>query len=321
MEPSGERIMNKKIFLYLVTGFLGSGKTTFIKNLLSDMKNKKVAVVINEFGSNGVDGVLLTPSAFTITEINEGSVFCTCKADAFIDAIWALSKKDIDIILVETSGMSDPSSMPSILEVIRKKTEKIIYRGCITIASATNINKLLRTSLFVQGQVKEADILILNKTDLAAPEQISLCEETIRHFNPHCTILKTSYCDIPQIESLLSIEHSFAAINKAEYQTEGSSATKRLTLTFNHPVDQEHLLQFLQKFQHDLYRVKGFILLNNGTTTIVDGVTDSIKLKQAANLPITDFFLVLIYPNDKPLRHLIQKGYREIFQKDPVLAD
>lgn len=68
---------NKKTALYLVTGFLGSGKTTLMQKLLSLTRNKKVGVIMNEFGSVGVDSAILDHTGFTMMEINEGSVFCT----------------------------------------------------------------------------------------------------------------------------------------------------------------------------------------------------------------------------------------------------
>lgn len=362
----------KKIDLYLVTGFLGSGKTTLMKKILHRVNNRKTAVIMNEFGTRNVDSILLEQNGFILSEINEGSVFCSCKSDAFLDAIWALCEKDIELILVETSGMANPISMPSLLPVIDKKTDRVRYRGCITVASSENIYKLLQTSLFVQGQVKQADVLLLNKTDLVSKEQLDYCEKSIRQWNPDCTIYKTAYCNTGNLDDLLNLipnqdasppaqkEDSALAVGShgpsglvepasgsliakerpdpfnarqqsagasaeslnykkgvAEYSATISPAVKRYLLEMKQPVDQEKLLHFLNGLQQDLYRVKGFAKLPDGTTVFVDGDTSGIRINRS-NYSNHDHFLVFIYPDQKPMHYIIQKSYRTTFGEQPA---
>ena len=95
--------------IYLVTGFLGAGKTTFVNGFLDEYKGR-VAVIVNEFGNEGIDGELIHKTEGTeIYEINSGSIFCSCKLMDFANALIELSKYDVDIVLVEASGLSDPS--------------------------------------------------------------------------------------------------------------------------------------------------------------------------------------------------------------------
>ena len=74
--------------LYLITGFLGAGKTTFLQKFTGLFPNQKIALVINEFGAEGVDGALLQDlTKIQLTEINNGSIFCACKLEQFEDAV------------------------------------------------------------------------------------------------------------------------------------------------------------------------------------------------------------------------------------------
>lgn len=301
-----------KIPLYLITGFLGSGKTTLMKKLLEQLLGKKIAVIMNEYGSKGVDGVALGSDGFHLSEINEGSVFCACKSDAFIDAIWAVCEKEVDVLLVETSGMANPASIPSILSEVRKKTDRIEYRGCITVAAANNIHKLIQTSLFVQGQVKTADLILLNKIDLVSPDELLCRENLIREWNPACEIFRTSYCGLPDMQRLLSVcPRTLFASNTPVHQIAGSSATKSFLLELKKPLEKTDLMAFLKAFADDVYRIKGFVSLQGGKTCRVDGVGTSIELEPHSAPPGN--FLVFIYPDDKPMHHIIQKKFNYCF--------
>ena len=86
--------------LYLITGFLGAGKTTFLQKFTGLFPNQKIALVINEFGAEGVDGTLLQDLSVQLTEINNGSIFCACKLEQFEDAVRNIMEiKKPDLIL------------------------------------------------------------------------------------------------------------------------------------------------------------------------------------------------------------------------------
>ena len=97
--------------LYLITGFLGAGKTTFLKRFLDLFAGQKIQLIINEFGQEGVDGTLLSGLGAYLQEISGGSVFCSCRLDQFESVLRSSVDLHPDVILVEASGLSDPTGV------------------------------------------------------------------------------------------------------------------------------------------------------------------------------------------------------------------
>ena len=97
--------------LLLVTGFLGAGKTTFLKRLINHFSNMRLHVIVNEFGAAGVDGHLLREMQVAVDEISNGSIFCSCRWDKFEETLASALKTEPDLILVEASGLSDRKSV------------------------------------------------------------------------------------------------------------------------------------------------------------------------------------------------------------------
>jgi len=95
--------------LYLITGFLGAGKTTFLRRFLPLFSGEKIRLIINEFGEAGVDGSLLKELSPVLEEISGGSVFCACRLDQFEKALSQCGVNET--ILVEASGLSDPTGV------------------------------------------------------------------------------------------------------------------------------------------------------------------------------------------------------------------
>ena len=108
--------MEQNIQLYLVSGFLGSGKTTFLRNILLQSVGVRVGVIVNEFGSIGIDGKVLHQDGMKLVEINNGSIFCACLKDGFVKTLVAFLEQPVDVLFIEASGMADPSSMEHLLE-------------------------------------------------------------------------------------------------------------------------------------------------------------------------------------------------------------
>ena len=104
-----------KIKLYFLTGFLGSGKTTILRNLLENMEGTKVGVIQNELGKISIDGTVLQNNDIQMIELNRGSIFCSCLRLSFVDALTQMAQKGLEYVFVESSGFGDPSNAEEIL--------------------------------------------------------------------------------------------------------------------------------------------------------------------------------------------------------------
>ena len=101
--------------LYLITGFLGAGKTTFLKNFIRLFEGKRMHIIVNEYGKEGIDGQLLKELGTVLDEINNGSIFCSCRLDKFEEVPQKALLGKPDVIIIEASGLSNPTNVRKIM--------------------------------------------------------------------------------------------------------------------------------------------------------------------------------------------------------------
>lgn len=190
--------MKNTIDLYIVSGFLGSGKTTFLKNMLNNFDKKKTGVLVNEFGAINIDAVRLSDDSIKMVEINNGSIFCSCLKGDFIKALIAFSNEDIEYLFIENSGLADPSNMRQLLKEISDRANKTYeYKGAICVVDATGFLKHVEILPPVQNQVAHSNFIVLNKTDRVNKDQITSITERICDINPNAFIHETIYAEVP----------------------------------------------------------------------------------------------------------------------------
>lgn len=190
--------MKNTIDLYLVSGFLGSGKTSFLKNMLKNFGNKKTGVLVNEFGPTSIDSIRLSETDIKMLEINNGSIFCSCLKADFLKALIALSNEDIEVLFIENSGLADPSNMRTLLYEISKKTEKKYeYKGAICIVDAQSFLKHVKVLPAVQNQVAHSNFVVVNKVDKANKEVLNEVKKVIYSINPLTYIYQAVYAEVP----------------------------------------------------------------------------------------------------------------------------
>ena len=114
--------------LYLITGFLGAGKTTFLIQFMKQFSSERMHIIVNEFGKGGIDGELLSELGIALDEINNGSIFCSCRLDKFENVLQQVLQEKPDVIIVEASGLSDPTNVKKILNQ-REKFPGLEYMG------------------------------------------------------------------------------------------------------------------------------------------------------------------------------------------------
>ncbi len=255
--------------LVLLTGFLGAGKTTFLNHVLKEFSQEKVGLVVNEFSGTGVDGALIRHDipGTEMVELNNGSIFCACIKDSFVDSLIALASKGLDYVFVEASGLADPSSISSILEQLRTLSGvSYDYDGSVCLVDALHFPKYLKLLVALGRQVEYSRAVIINKTDLVDTTQLSALEDIIKALNPSAAIYRTTYAQI-SLKEILAKDQSKLAAPQESSNTQASRPVT-VTLTTDEPVALVNLHCFLDAIAPFTYRVKGFCVTEEGVKNI-----------------------------------------------------
>ena len=178
--------------LYLITGFLGAGKTTFLHQFVRLFPDRRTAIVVNEFGKQGVDGTLLEDLNIKMEEINNGSIFCACKIEQFEDALLRLQQENFDAIFVEASGLSDPTAVGTILRQ-RDKFPDLEYAGAICLVDGARFMTVYKTARVCRMQLAISDMIIINKCDIASREQLDEINTIVRAQKPNRPTFETTF--------------------------------------------------------------------------------------------------------------------------------
>lgn len=266
--------------LYVLTGFLGSGKTTLLNDLLKEVKNKKIGVIQNEFGKISIDGeILRSQDGITMQEISAGSIFCTCLKLKFVEALAQMAQEDLDLVVVESSGLADPSNIGEILAAVTELTGPGAYclRGVICLVDALHFNQQLPSEETVLRQLVHCHLAVINKSDLVEDKEIQAIQQSIRSVNPKCLIEVTSFGKIkPETWETDYMAYQWkedeASLNMVD------NKPKTLSLTADVPLPKEGLEAFLRAVAPDAYRIKGFAQLTDGWVQ-VDMVEERLDFK------------------------------------------
>ena len=184
--------------IFLITGCLGSGKTTFLKNTLTQMDGKKVGVLINEFGRIGIDGTLVEKNGVEKVELNNGSIFCSCLKDHFIEGLIELAESNLEYIFIDGSGLADPSNMRTIMDIVKSKTnKKLDYKGCLCLIDSLYFKKQLEILVSTERQVDQSNFILINKTDLQELEEVKDIETKIKEINNRAQVVRSKHGRIP----------------------------------------------------------------------------------------------------------------------------
>ncbi len=270
----------------LITGFLGSGKTSLLRNLLSELsKEKRIAVIQNEFASTSVDSKDLQQSSddFELVEINNGSVFCVCQLSSFEQTLdKLLNEYQPEIVFLEASGLADPISIAELLQT-PSLSNRITLDKSICLVDAVNYFKGLSTLVRFKHQLMVADVIILNKIDLYDGDLKDI-KKSISELNPFADILPSVFADVSWEKLSDSILHAnYAAQRFKGHKSEGVPDLKACVLRVHQKLDMEGLKLFVEELQKKCLRIKGFVNLMDGSTVLLQGVFDKLDIKKVNN--------------------------------------
>ena len=198
-----ETAASEKIPVTVLTGYLGAGKTTLLNRILSEPHGKKYAVVVNEFGEIGIDNDLVVNSDEEIFEMNNGCICCTVRGD-LIRIIEGLMRRKgkFDAIIVETTGLADPAPVAQTFFMDEEVGAKTRLDAVVTVADAKWLKDRLKDAPEAKNQIAFADVILVNKTDLVTPEELTEVEARIRGINAYARLHRTQRSQVPLAEVL-----------------------------------------------------------------------------------------------------------------------
>ena len=189
----------------IISGFLGAGKTTYIKKMLEEAYNgEKVVLIENEFGEVGIDGGFLKDAGITISEMNSGCICCSLVGDFDKNLHEVLEKFSPDRILIEPSGVGKLSDvMTSVIKL--EETADVKLCGLVTVVNALKASKQMKAfGEFFNNQIEFATTIVLSRSQTATEDQLEFCVKQIQKLNPKAAIITTPWEEITG-EKLLSV--------------------------------------------------------------------------------------------------------------------
>jgi len=258
------------IKMILLVGFLGAGKTTLMKEILGEYKEQKIGVIVNEFGEINIDAKLIKGDGIKMAELSNGSIFCACIKDKFVDSLIEMSCKDISYLFIEASGLADPANMQTIIDGISKKTlNDYEYGGAICVVDGESFTDLFEVLPAISSQIKYSSTVVINKGDLIDEQTVGEITQNVNQINPSAQIIVTSYCKI-------NIKDVISELRSSEEEASDSSNTvESRPVTFilrgietGGVIPHDKLLCLLEEVAEKAYRIKGFAKTDKGDVEI-----------------------------------------------------
>ena len=189
----------------IISGFLGAGKTTFIKKMIDEaFKGEQIVLIENEFGEVGIDGGFLKDAGIQITEMNSGCICCSLVGDFGKNLNEVITKYHPDRILIEPSGVGKLSDvMKSVIDI--EKEQPVKLNALVTVVNALKASKQMKAfGEFFNNQIEYATTVILSRSQNATPEQLEFCVKQIQAFNPKASVFYTDWDAIKGAKNLMT---------------------------------------------------------------------------------------------------------------------
>lgn len=283
----------------VLCGFLGSGKTTMLNNLLKNSEGKKLAVIVNEFGEVNIDAGMVTHTTEEMIELSNGCICCTLRGDLIEAVNDILNSREVDGIVIESTGIGEPLPIAQAFyvepELLALKPEIPNLRGrvkvdaVITVVDAAQFFDLYKRDgllpddqredqaargfgQLLAEQIEGADVIVINKIDLADDETLDDLEEFLALTNPRAKLIFTEHGDVPLEEVMNTGLFNIAVAEQSPtwlYElanAHGSEAEEYGISAFVYKnkrrFDEQKLIKTLESgFPPNLLRSKGWVAL------------------------------------------------------------
>lgn len=297
----------------VLTGFLGSGKTTFASNFVEyhNSRNNFVAVIQNEIGETGLDGKLLG-NRCSVVEMDEGCVCCTLSGRLSTGISTIMDRFTPQVILLETTGLANPFNL---LAEIDELKETVRFDSVTTIVDCSTALNALDEYKIAYDQVSAADIVIMNKTDLAPPEELRKIEQALRKINPGAFIFNTEFGNLNP--GLLYSDDVETGISGADadhagpmrspdpgdepHSCHGDEGIGAVRINFSGPLNRSDFKAVFHNLPPEILRIKGIVhFSDSGTAEVCQYVGGRVDFSRYAGPDQQAGFVIVIGKNINP---------------------
>ena len=255
----------------VLTGFLGAGKTTLLNRILTEQHGQKYAVIVNEFGEQGIDNDLVVDADEEVFEMNNGCICCTVRGDLIRILSGLMKRADkLDAIIVETTGLADPAPVAQTFFVDQDVADRTKLDAIVTVADAVHLSSQLADHHEAEEQIAFADVVLLNKIDLVDDDALERVKKRIRKINPYTKIIKTNHCSAPldevlglnafSLKRVLEVEPDFL---ESDHDHDHDDDITSVSFVSDTPLDLEKFHDWfgklLQTKGQDILRSKGIL--------------------------------------------------------------
>jgi G3E family GTPase len=269
----------------ILTGFLGSGKTTLVNRILKEQHGHRIAVIENEFGEAGVDNeILLNETGEQIIEMNNGCVCCTVRGD-LIRILGELKERrdsgklEFERVIIETTGMADPGPVAQSFFIDEKIGNYYLLDSVITMVDAKHGSKQLDEFREAQEQIGFADRILVSKTDLVSEDEQEALRKRLAKMNPRAPIKKVHFGNAPigeildirgfNLNAVLELDPEFLEDAEHEHDEHVGSFVFRSDAPFDSGKLEEFLSGVVQIYGPDLLRYKGVLYMKGNANRVV----------------------------------------------------
>jgi G3E family GTPase len=279
-----------KIPIILVTGFLGSGKTTFLRRLAETHPDWHMVFLVNEFAELSVDGDTLTATGTATHSVVGGSLFCECKAGDFLrimreEVLGMHQERALDAVVIETSGTADPDAIGQLM-LDHGLGEDFEVHRIISIVAPQRFLKMLENLPVIESQIQSSDLIVINKTDTADEATIAEAESAIRIRNPDTEIIRAEQCRFTFHLSKVLTELPNAPLSTCE-----ANPFSTKSIRFEKTLPHLNFLKWLDALPSAILRVKGHVQTSQGGFHL-ECTVDSRELSPCKNQAQSAFILI-----------------------------
>jgi G3E family GTPase len=292
-------VRNGRIPVLVLAGFLGSGKTTLLNHLLANSLDLRIGVIVNDFGSVGVDALLVGGQADGVVSMGNGCLCCAVEEGGVGPMLDRLARRraGVDAIVIEASGIAEPGVLVQL--VLSCENPRITFGGLVEVVDAAEFERTRARHTELDRHVGLADLVVVNKADRVAPAQLERVQDLCRAVNGRAPIVATSHCVVdPRLLFDISVvtgrqlmlgqangadaedldghlDHSAHLSNAghagltddighSDHSDHMHAGYDAVSFVTDQPVDPRRLVEFLTERPEGAYRIKGFI--NFGVT-------------------------------------------------------